>query len=161
LKCEAPLFSAAFPEVYLTDREIRDDSDVEFPVNQLLIQQRRSDVEIYRCRANITATPHYKEYLKLVNDLRSRYKDILLNGQMTGAREVVCSDPVVICNAFRKDGQLAVVMTQSSKDSVTAEFVIRGYEVIEYASARNDVSLTGNTITLPCDSVAVILCRKL
>ena len=161
LKCEAPLFSMAFPEVYLSDREIRDDSDVEFPVNQLLLQQRRSDVEIYRCRANISATPRYQAYLKLVNQLRARYREILLHGQMTVNDGIKCSDPVVLYNAFSKGDELALVVTQSSKSIVTTQVTIDGYEVSEVSSARNDAKLEGNMLTLPCDSIAVILCRKM
>ena len=161
LKCEAPLFSMAFPEIYLSDREIRDDSDVEFPVNQLLIQQRRSDVEIFRCRANLSATPRYQAYLKKVNDLRSQYKDILMHGEMIFTEAVSCNDPLVIYNAFRKDDQLAVVVTQSSKDVISAKVTVDGYEFVKYSSALNDVKFVEETVTLPCDSVAVLLYRKM
>ena len=157
LKCAAPLLSMTFPEIYLTDREIRDDSDVEFRVNQLLIQQRRSDVEIHRCRANLSAAPHYQAYLKLVNDLRSRFKDILLHGKMVVSDKINCDAHEVLCSTFSKDDMLAVVLTQSSKESITANMIVRDYELIEYASARNDAVINGNQITLPCDSLAVLL----
>ena len=160
LKCAAPLFSMAFPEIYVSDREIRDDSDVKFPVNQLLIQQRRSDVEIYRCRANISETPRYQAYLKLVNDLRTRYKDILLNGQMVLAKEFSCDNDLVICSTFVKDDKFAVVATQSSVDTLSAKITLEGYELLEYSSAANDAVLNGSTLTLPQDSIAVLLYKK-
>ena len=157
MKCDAPLFTMTFPEIYLSDREIRDDSDVEFPVNQLLIQQRRSDVEVYRCRADISSAPKYQAYLKLVNELRTKYKDILLHGQMTVMEDVRCSDPLVLTSVFKLDDALAIVATQSSKESVTTEIKVNGYDFVEISSARNDAVFTGEKLTLPCDSIAVLL----
>ena len=133
---------------------------MEFPVNQLLFQQRRSDVEIYRCRADLSAAPRYGAYLKLVNELRSRYKDILFNGQMVVTDGMVSGDETVICSAFTKDDELAVVLTQSSKESAAVDISVCGYEVIDFASARSDAEFDGKTVTLPCDSLAVLLCKK-
>jgi hypothetical protein len=160
LQCEAPLFSLAFPEIYLSDRDIRDDSDIEFRVNQLAFQQRRSDVEIYRCRADLSAASKYGAYLKQVNALRSRFKEILLHGVMTAGEGVSCSDPLVLLNTFRQDGALAVVVSQSSKERVTAELSVPGYELMDHASARNDAIVEGKNVTLPRHSLVVLYYRQ-
>lgn len=160
LKGEAPLFSFAYPEVYLSDREIRDETNVEFRANQLLIQQRRSDVEIYRCRADLSAAPHYGAYLKQLNALRSRFREILLHGQMTAAENVICSDPEVILNAFSRNDELAVAVTQSSKEEISTRITVPGYTLAEPASVRDDVTVDQEQVTLPRDSMAVLLFRK-
>ena len=74
------LFKAAFPEAVISNRNIRDDSDVEFPVNQMLLLGSRSDVEIYRCRATIAETPRYQAYLAKANALRERFGRLLYDG---------------------------------------------------------------------------------
>jgi len=160
LQCEAPLFSMAFPEIYLSDREIRDDSNVAFPVNQLVLQMRRSDVEVYRCRADLSQTPLYKAYLEKVNTLRSRFKDILLHGKMTAGEGVFCSASLVLFNTFIKNDDLAVAATQSSKDTITAKITVPGYEFLEYASASGDAEVNGAEVTLPRNSLVVLHYRK-
>ncbi|MBO4631904.1 MAG: hypothetical protein J5858_08285 [Lentisphaeria bacterium] len=160
LKCEAPLFSAAFPEIYLSDRDIRDDSNVVFPVNQLFLQQRRSDVEIYRCRANLAAAPQYGAYLEKANRLRSRFRDILLQGKMTDETGLMNLDPAVLSNAFHMDDRIAIVLTQSSKPSVSVEINLPGYLLIDSGSIRDDAEICGTRVTLPCDSLAVLLFQR-
>ena len=160
LKSEAPLFSLAYPEIYLSDREIRDETDIEFRANHLLLQKRRSDVEIYRCRADLSATPTYGAYLKQINALRSRFRDILLHGEMTAAENVICSDPLVLLNSFSKDGELAVVITQSSKPVIQTRLTVPGYVLVESASVRDDVTVEQETVTLPRDAMVVLLFRK-
>jgi len=39
-----------FPEVVLSDREIRDDTDIPRRVNHLVLKGLRNGIEIYRCR---------------------------------------------------------------------------------------------------------------
>lgn len=160
LKSTAPLFRMTFPETYLSDRDIRDDSDVLFPVNQLILLGRRSDVEIFRCRADISSAPKYQAYLKQANELRLKYKDILLHGIPTASSLHSVSDPLVLTNAFKLDDKLAVIVTQSSTLSVTAKISVPGYTMVDSASVRNDAIIDGHYVTLPCDSLAVILYKK-
>ena len=156
LQCEAPLFNAAFPEIYLSDRDIRDDSNVKFPVNQLLIQQRRSDVEIYRCRADISEAPAYREYLEKVNRLRHRFKDILLHGERI-VEELPGCDPRILNAMFRLNDQIAVVLTQNSCPELSAEIKLPGYVLTDSGSALENVTFDNDKATLPCDSLAVLL----
>ena len=160
LQCEAPLFGMTFPEIYLSDRDIRDDSDIEFRVNQLILQQRRSDVEIYRCRAGLSAAPHYGAYLKQVNALRSRFREILLHGRMTAGEGVTCRDPLVLFNTFLKDDFLALAVTQSSRPVIRTSFSVPGYELLDHASAKDDVRVNDDEVILPENSLAVLYYRK-
>lgn len=85
LKSASYLFKAAFPEAVLSNRNIRDDSDVEFPVNRMLLLGSRSDVEVYRCRASLAEAPRDQAYLAKANALRERHRDLLYRG-------VFCAD---------------------------------------------------------------------
>lgn len=67
----------AFPEVVLSDREIRDDTDIPRRLNLNLLVGIRSDIEIYRCQGLISMTPTYQRRLCEVNRLRSRYPVLL------------------------------------------------------------------------------------
>ncbi|MBP5639650.1 MAG: hypothetical protein J6X55_09240 [Victivallales bacterium] len=59
-----------------------------------------------------------------------------------------------------KDNALAVVVSQSSKDRITAELSVPGYELQDFASARNDVVIEGKAVTLRQHSLAVLYYRK-
>jgi len=156
----ACLFSAAFPEIYLSDREIRDDSDIEFRVNRLVTLGRRSDVEIYRCRANISETPHYQEYLGKVNRLRERFREILMHGKFSASKFHSVDHPLVLTNSFRSGKELAVIVTQSSRDSVKTKVSVPGWSPVDSGSVRDDVTVDGDTVTIPRDGLAVLLYRK-
>ena len=70
------LFRYTFPEVIFTDRNIRDDTNIEPRVNMTLLKGLLNDIEIYRCRSLIDETPHYQAYLAKVNAIRNRYNDM-------------------------------------------------------------------------------------
>ena len=61
---------------------------------------------------------------------------------------------------FRLDDRLAVVLTQSSCPVLTVEIDPAGYELTGTGSALDDTVFEGNSVTLPCDSLAVLLFRK-
>ena len=67
----------AFPEVVLSDREIRDDTDIPRRLNLNLLVGLRSDVEIYRCQGLVSMTPTYQAYLGKVNRLRRDHPVLL------------------------------------------------------------------------------------
>ena len=151
----------AFPEIYLSDREIRDDSDVVFPVNQLLFQQRHSEVEIYRCRADLSATPQYRAYLEKANRLRARFRDIMLWGQMTDEPDLIKkTDAVVLSNIFRLGDHVAVILTQSSKTLAFVEINLTKYQLVDFGSICDDVEIRGEKVSLPCDSLAILLLHE-
>ena len=84
-----------FPELVTTDRCIRDDRDIERRVNLAIRLGLRSDVEIYRCRALIDETPHYKEYLTRANAFRERNRALILDGRFRDTVGASCDNPKV------------------------------------------------------------------
>lgn len=159
-KSGAYLFKAAFPEAIISNRNLRDDNDVEFHVNRMFFLGSRSDVEIYRCRASIAATPRYQKYLGQANALRMRFSDILFNGKFAAAEFHSIDNPFIQSNAFVLGGKLALILTQSSHKTLSTRVSVPGYLFREYASVRSDVEFDGETAYLPTDSLVVILYEK-
>ncbi|MBS1371731.1 MAG: hypothetical protein HPZ91_17435 [Lentisphaeria bacterium] len=99
-----------FPETTITDRCIRDDTDIEPRVNRAVRLGLRSDVEIYRCRALIDETPHYKAYLTKANAFRDRNRALILNGRFRDTLGAVCDNPAVDCSVFEAPGRTGVIL---------------------------------------------------
>jgi len=106
-------FRYTFPEIILSDREIRDDTDIERRVNHTVLKGLRNDVEIYRCRALIDETPHYQEYLKQINQLKDRFKDLLLIGKYVDTDGVKHTSTEIDARRFDNGEKSAIVLTQS------------------------------------------------
>lgn len=157
LKSAACLFKAAFPEVILSNRHLRDESDFEFQVNQLLLLGSRCDIEIYRCRATIGATPRYQEYLRRANRLREKFADILYHGIFSHTKFHTVDQPAVQTNSFRLGDQLAVIVSQAGRTPVTARIAVPGGRLLDSGSIRDDVTVDEQTVTLPENGLAVLL----
>ena len=158
---QSHLFRAAFPEVYLSDRDIRDDRDVVFPVNMLTFWGVRSDVEIFRCRADLSAAPVYGEYLKKANRLRMRYRELLLNGTFVAQELHSVGNPLVLSNGFIAGEHLAIILTQSSAESLETNVSVPGFELLEFDSIRGDVVRNGENYLLPRDALTILIYKKL
>lgn len=154
------LFKAAFPEAVISNRNIRDDSDVEFPVNQMLLLGSRSDVEIYRCRGTIGATPRYQAYLGKANALRERFGELLYRGVFSADRFHSLSNSCVQTNSFLLGDELAVMLTQSSRDVQETAVSVPGFEFIRLDSVSGDVSMRDGMVVIPRHGFAVLLYRK-
>ena len=124
-------FRYIFPEIIISDREIRDDSDIERRVNHALLKGLRSDVEIYRCRRTIKETPHYQEYLGKINRLRKKYAELLLAGFYHDTEHFVIDNDEIEARSFVSRDKLAIVLTQSHLDSAKTKLFVPGYEYIE------------------------------
>jgi hypothetical protein len=121
-------FRYIFPEVILTNREIRDDTDIERRVNRMLMQNLRSDVEIYRCQKTIAETPHYQAYLGKANAFREKHGKLLFYAKYradslheTDNLEIDAEDHLAA------DGSVVVMATQSHLDSTVAKITVPGY----------------------------------
>lgn len=136
------LFRYTFPEVLVSDREIRDDTDIERRVNLALLRGLVSDVEVHRCRSLIDETPHYKAYLIEANRLRNRFRHLIVNGVFRDTDGVTCDNPEVSYCVFTSGDELAVIVTQSHLEEATAELHIPGY-VLQSWDALGKVALTG------------------
>ena len=157
------LFRYTFPEVITTDREIRDDRDVERRVNLALLRGFRSDVEIYRCRALIDETPHYKTYLTEANKLRDRYRDCILNGRFSDTDGFTLDNPDWFSSGFVQGKRLAVIVTQSNRPESSGQLQVPGYCYQESDGLNHpEVSGNGDTvrIKLPQHGLAVVIFER-
>ena len=125
-------FRYAFPEIILSDREIRDDSDIERRVNHALLKGLRSDVEIYRCRRTIAETPHYSRYMKEANRIRKKYADLLLTGTYRDTLGFTITHPEIDARCFEAGDRKAVLLTQSYLPSAHATLAVGGYHYTEH-----------------------------
>ncbi|WP_294483054.1 DUF6259 domain-containing protein [uncultured Victivallis sp.] len=154
------LFKAAFPEAVISNRNIRDDSDVEFPVNQMLLLGSRSDVEIYRCRATIAETPHYQAYLAKANALRERFGRLLYEGKFSAETFHSVSNTEVQTNSFLLGDELAVLLTQSNRELLRTEVAAPGFQLVRMDSVSGDVTMENGVVALPRNGFAVLLYRR-
>lgn len=154
------LFKAAFPEAVISNRNIRDDSDVEFPVNQMLLLGSRSDVEIYRCRATIAETPRYQAYLAKANALRERFGRLLYDGTFSTETFHRVSNPEIQTNSFLLGDELAVLLTQSNRELARTEVDVPGFRLERLDSVSGDVTMEDGVVTIPRNGFAVLLYRR-
>ena len=154
------LFKAAFPEAVISNRNIRDDSDVEFPVNQMLLLGSRSDVEIYRCRATIAETPRYQAYLAKANALRERFGRLLYDGTFSTETFHRVSNPEIQTNSFLLGDELAVLLTQSNRELARTEVAAPGFQLERLDSVSGDVTMEDGVVTIPRNGFAVLLYRR-
>lgn len=116
------------PDIVISDREIRDDLDIERRVNHALRLGLRSDVEIYRCRKLIDETPRYQRYLTQANLFRDRHRALILNGRFDADGGARCEAPPFLgFSVFRADGRAGAVLTNDSADeNIETDFVLPG-----------------------------------
>ena len=131
----------AFPEVVLSDREIRDDTDIPRRVNHAMLKGLRSDIEIYRCRGLIDQAPTYQKHLAAVNRLKDKYADLLLLGRYTDTDGIENDSPRVEARGFANGDRLAVVTTQSAVKEASAHLRVPGYGFVESGTV-GDVGVT-------------------
>ncbi len=157
-------FFYIFPEVRTTDREIRDDTNIEPRVNRALRNGFRSDVEIYRCRRTIAETPNYAKYLKEANRLRDRYRHLILNGKFIDKDVFSLANDEIDSSSFSAGDEVAVILTQSHKDSISGELTVAGAELLDYDGLNKfEVKDKGNgrfSVSLGRHGLVVIRCRK-
>jgi hypothetical protein len=154
-------FRYTFPEVIISDREIRDDSDIERRVNNTLLVGLRNDLEIYRCRDLIDKTPHYQAYLAKANGIKEKYSDELLLGTFKDNDGFSCSSHEVDANAFLNGSKMAIVATRTHKGAVDASFVVPGYKYVESSVlGKAKISPDGKNVRLGQYDLAVMLFEK-
>ena len=157
-------FRYTFPEIILSDRDIRDDTDIERRVNHTVLKGLRNDVEIYRCRALIDETPHYQEYLTKINQLKDRFKDLLLLGNYMDTEGVQHTSPDIEARRFDDGDKTAIVLTQSHLSSANTTLKIpEGYAFSEMEKVGEaDIKPNKNDIEINLEkhSLVVIILKK-
>ena len=153
-----------FPEVVLSDREIRDDTDIPRRVNHAMLKGLRNDIEIYRCRDLIDKTPTYQRHLAQVNRLKDKYCDLLLAGLYRDTDGFLSDNPKVNARCFVNGKRLAVVATQSAEQTAVTRIRVPGF-VFRESDAVGDVRITpadggGQNVQVGRDGVAVLIYQK-
>lgn len=155
-------FRYTFPELVFTDRGQRDDNDVYWHVNNTLLDGQRNDIEIYRCRDLIDDTPVYQNYLRQVNDIKSKYQDELLLGRYNDVLGFSNSNPAADARSFVGEKRIAVVVAnQNRKASVVKTRVnVDGAKLVDWSVLGNaEVSKSG-TVKLGQYDLAVLIFEK-
>jgi hypothetical protein len=159
-------FRYTFPEIIMSDRDIRDDTDIERRVNHTVLKGLRNDVEIYRCRALIDETPHYQAYLAQINQFKERFKDLLLLGKYTDTEGFQHSNSTDIeARRFDNGNKTAIVLTQSHLNSSTTNLTIpKGFKYME-SGLVGDVILKPEKenvqITIKKHGLTVVILKKI
>ena len=155
-------FRYVFPEAQISNREIRDDNDIERRVNRMLLFGLQCDVEIKRCRATIGTTPHYKEYLTKVLEFKNRNRRYLEGGVFRSTSDLGGADKDIDVAGFAlPDGSYTIIATQSHLES--AVFDLAGFSVdnCRHTDFIGKVECNGNTFTLKRDAVLLLNLKKL
>jgi hypothetical protein len=126
------LFRYTFPEIIFSDRNIRDDTDIERRVNMTLLKGLCNDIEIYRCRSLIDETPNYQAYLAKVNAIRNKYIDCLQLGTFRDVLGFENSNKAVQAKGFFGEKRVAVVVTNEFNKSVlSTKISVPGYRLAD------------------------------
>lgn len=144
-------FRYAFPEVIFSDREMRDDTDVERRVNLTLLKGLRNDIEIYRCRDLIDKTPHYQAYLAKANAIKTAYKSTLVAGRFNDCLGFTSTNKKVEAKCFFSwdESEMTVVCANQLSDpqTVATAVDVPGYK-LESSMTLGDAQASGNKVTL-------------
>ena len=156
-------YKYTFPEVVFTDRGQRDDTDVQWHVNNTLLDGERVDIEIYRCRDLIDKCPVYQAYLAQVNAVKTKYKEELLTG--------ICKDELGFSNSNGEVDARAYVSEDGSRTAIvaanqhrtarvlTTRISVPGCKLLD-ATCLGKARLNGTELTLGQYDIAVLLFGK-
>jgi len=152
-----------FPEVVISDREIRDDTDIPHRVNHAMLKGLRSDIEIYRCRDLIDKTPTYQQHLANVNRLKDKYADLLLLGRYTDTDGIVNDNVKVEARGFANGDRLAVVVTQSTEKTAATRICAPGYAFVDsdgVGEMKIEKAGDGVAVQAVRDGIAVLVFKR-
>ena len=152
-------FRYTFPEVVWSDRCVRDDNDVPRRVNNTLLKGLRNDIEVFRCRGLIDETPVYRAHLAKVNAIRNEFPGLLLEGRYTASDGFTCTDPSVTARSYTSADSLAVVVTNTGKDSRKTRIQAPGYK-LECFRTIGEAKVGRNSIKLGNNDLAVLIFKK-
>lgn len=148
----------AFPEVVLTDREIRDDTDVEWRVNHNLLLGLRSDAETFRCQRTLDWAPKHQARLAAINRLRRKYP--VLMGTYRDTLGFSNSNPqTLLARAFADGDEMAVVVCTAKDVPAKGVLAAPGRRIESWdgiGSPQVEKVAEGVRVDLPANALAVI-----
>lgn len=152
-----------FPDVMISDRDIRDGVDVERRVNYALLVGMINDVEIYRCRATIAEIPHYQAWLGQVNTFRDRHLDLLAIGNYRDTLGFTLDSQDVDARAYVHGDTIGVMLTQSHLATAATKLRVPAANFVSSdgfggATVQRDVNHV--VVTLPRHAVALALFKR-
>ncbi|MBR0246294.1 MAG: hypothetical protein IJQ61_07470 [Bacteroidales bacterium] len=154
-------FRYTFPELIISDRCIRDDTDIERRVNLTVLKGLRNDIEIFRCRGLIDETPHYQAYLAQVNALKDRFSDLLLKGRFSYKDFFTSKNDNVEARSFVNGNALAIVLTSEEDRAQKTRLEVPGYKFSAYGTiGKATVSRDGKKVKLGKHGLAVLVFEK-
>lgn len=154
-------FRYTFPELIISDRCIRDDTDIERRVNLTVLKGLRNDIEIFRCRGLIDETPHYQAYLAQVNALKDRFSDLLLKGRFSYKDFFTSKNDNVEARSFVNGNSLAIVLTSEEDRAQKTRLEVPGYKFSAYGTiGKATVSRDGKKVKLGKHGLAVLVFEK-
>ncbi|MEX2381928.1 MAG: DUF6259 domain-containing protein [Opitutales bacterium] len=145
-----------FPEVRISDRDIRDGEDLKRRCNLVVLRGLLSDAEIFRCRRSIDHLPEYQAYLGQLNGLRRRLSPWLIEGTFRDTLGFTLEGDVDAKAFVAADGSLAVVVTQSHLSSAQATVSVSGRTCVRVDGVGDYQADPGSGhLTLQRDGLAV------
>jgi len=158
-------FRYMFPEVIVSDREIRDEKcDFQNRVNHAVQMGLKTDVEIYRCRATIAETPKYGAWLKDANGLRKEFSDFVAFGTYLDDVPVTCSNPEIRMKAYAYEDKLLLFAAQRHEDTLSGTITVAGYEY-DYHKGLGEFQLdsrdSGLVLQLSANALVAIVLEKM
>ena len=156
------LMRYTFPEIKFSNRNQRDDLDVERRVNMTLLKGLCNDIEIYRCRGLIDETPRYQAYLAAVNAIRERYKDCFMFGRFRDVLGFNSSNKKVQAKTFVGEKRMVIAATNEfDKGVIATDIAVPGYRYVECQTlGKAKVSADGKRVELGQYDLAVLLFEK-
>lgn len=120
-----------FPEVPVSDREIRDDTDVAWRVNNNLLTGLRTDGETFRCQRTLDWAPLHQKRLGQVNALRRKYP--VLMGTYRDTDGFSNSNPdALLARAFADGEQMAIVVCTAKDRPAEGVIAVDGRELLSW-----------------------------
>ena len=151
-------FHYVFPEAQISNREIRDDNDIERRVNRMLLFNLQCDVEIKRCRATIGTTPHYKKYLTAALEFKKRNRRYLEDGLFRSNADVRDKNNEADTAGFElPDGSYTVIATQSHLGETLFVPEIPEPYSVEYTDVLGDAVVNSDNSVLLKKYAVVLL----
>lgn len=147
-----------FPEVPITDREIRDDTDVKWRVNHNLLLGLRADGETFRCQRTLDFAPAHQKRLGQINALRATYPVLMETYRDTDG--LANSNPgAILARVFTDGKRLAAVACTAKGKAASGEIKVTGWTPVSSEGIDDArITIAGDTVKLdlPADALAVI-----